>query len=273
MSGPKESYYEIRRREKERKRQEQIREINSRINIIKQKLNDFQKEYGELARDVIRDVNRQINYISTSGDLRVAFKQLRKIENLVRAEEKNLMEDKAFYDRIEREKRRREQKAKALLTELENIENEYKEIVNDSIKQRVESFKKAIKLNPENENLLSQIEQFEAQLNKMYAEYLEKEENKRYMANAFSEILGGRVDEGDGGFSISGNIDGVPIEVRVEDKNLHFNTPEDGSCEMAMKKMVDELAKKDVSLGPIKALKTGKMYNHVQNRNRQRIRQ
>jgi hypothetical protein len=259
--------------EQERKRQEQIREINSRINEIKLKLNNLQKEYGDMASDVIRDINRQIGYISTSGDLRVAFRQLRKVESLLKEEEKTLREDRAFYDRLKREKERKREKAKRLLSELGNIENEYKEIINDSIKQRIDSFKKAIKLNPDNEKILTQIEQFEAQLSRMYAEFLEKEENKRYVANAFGEILGGSVDEGDGGFSVSGSIDGVPIKVRVGDRELNFNTPEDGSCEAAMKKIVDELAKKEVVLGPIKALKSGKVYNQVNQQVRKRIRQ
>ncbi len=273
MSGPKISPYELRRRERERKRQEQIREINSRINEIKLKLNNLQREYGDMARDVIKDINRQIGYISTSGDLRVAFKQLRRVENMLKEEEKTLREDKAFYDRLKREKDRKEKKAKRLLSELDNIENEYQEIINENIKQRIEALKKAAKLNPDNENIFTQIEQFEAQLSKMYAEYLEKEENKRYVANAFSEILGGGVDEGDGGFSVSGSIDGVPIKVRVGDKELNFDTPEDGSCAMAMEKITKELEKREITLGPIKALKTGKVYNQVNQQVRKRIRQ
>jgi len=273
MSGPKISPYELRRREKERKRQEQIKEINTRINEIKSKLFDLQKKYKDLANDLIKNINRQLAYISTSGDLRVAFRQLRKIENTLKEEEKILKEDKAFYDKLEREKQIKNKKAQMLLEELENIENEYKEIINDGIKQRIDSFKKAVKLNPENENLLNHIEEFEARLSKMYGEYLEQEENKRYVADVFSEILGGNVEGGDGGLFVEGNIDGVPIKVRVEDKDIHFDTPEDGSCIKAMDKIVKELEKKEVHLGPIKVLKSGKILNQTSQRTRGRIKQ
>jgi len=273
MSGPKISPYELRRREKEKKRQEQIREINSRINKIKNRLFDLQREYQDLASDLVKDINRQISYISINGDLRIAFKQLRRIENILQEEERILKEDKAFYDKAKTEKQRKIKKAQNLLSELENIENEYKEIINDGIEQRIENFKKAVKLNPDNEKLLSQIEDFEANLSKMYAEFLEKEENKRYVANAFSEILGGNVEGGDGGLFIEGNIDGVPIKVRVEDRNINFDTPENGSCEKAMEKIVKELEDKEIKLGPIKVLKSGKVLNQTTQRARGRIRQ
>jgi len=273
MSGPKISPYELRRREQERKRKEQIREINSRLNEIKLKLQDFQREYQDLAKEVIKDLTRQMSYISTKGDLRVAFKNLRKLENRIKEEEKILKEEKDFQEKIQLEKRRKELKSKELLKNLEEIENEYKEILNENIKNQLQTFKKAIKLNPDNENLLNQIENFENRLSNMYAEFLEKQENKRYVAKTFSEILGGGVSKGDGGLVVEGDIDGVPIKVRVEDNNLHFDTPEDGSCMKAMDKLVKELEKKEVHLGPIKALKTGKILNQNTQRNRQRIRQ
>ena len=273
MSGPKISTYELRIREQERKRQEQIREINLRLNKIKLKLQDFQREYNDLARDVIRDLMRQISYISVKGDLRVAFRNLRKLENRIKEEEQLLKEEKEFQEKIKLEKKRKELKAKELLKNLEEIENEYKEILNENIKNQLQTFKKAIKLNPDNENLLNQIENFENRLSNMYAEYLEQEENKRYVAKTFSEILGGGVNEGDGGLVVSGNLDGVPIKVRIEDNNLHFDTPENGSCVRTMEKIVKELENKEVYLGPIKALKTGKVLNQTTQRNRQRIRQ
>ena len=273
MSGPKVSPYELRRREQERKRREQIQEINQRLNNIRLKLNEFQKEYKDLARDVIKDLNRQMSYISTKGDLRVAFRNLRKLEERLRDEEKILKDEKNFQRKIELEQKRKELKSKELLGNLEEIENEYKEIINENIKNQIDSFKKAIRLNPDNENLLNQIENFEYRLSNMYAEYLEKEENKRYVANAFSEILGGGIDEGEGGLVVEGNIDGVPIKVRVEDKNIHFDTPEDGSCKKAMNEITKELENKDINLGPIKVLKTGEVLNQNTQRNRQRIRQ
>jgi len=272
MSGPKISPYELRRIEKERKKQEQIREINSRVEEIKNRLFDLQTEYKELANDLVRDINSQINYISTSGDLRVAFRQVRKIENILKEGERILKEDRVFYDKVKIEKERQMKKAQTILNELENIENEYKEIINDGIKQRVESFKKAVKLNPDNKNLLSQIEAFEGNLSKMYAEFLEKEENKRYVADTFSDILGGNVEKGDGGLFVEGSIDGVPIKVRVEDRNINFDTPEDGSCESAMTKIVKELENREIKLGPIKALKSGKVFNQTTQTVRERIR-
>jgi len=273
MSGPKISPYELRRRERERKRREQIKEINLRLYKIKQKLQDFQEEYGDLARDVIRDLTKQISYISTKGDLRISFKNLRKLENRIKEEEKLLKEEKAFYEKIEFEKRRKNLKIKELLNNLEDIEKEYKEILNENIKNQIKTFKKAIKLNPDNENLINQIENFQNRLSIMYAEYLEKEDNKRYVAKTFSEILGGSVDEGEGGLIISGEIEGVPIKVRVEDNNLRFDTPENGSCIKAMDKIVKELQNKEIYLGPIKVLKTGKVLNQTTQKKRQRIRQ
>ena len=67
------------------------------------KLNEFQKEYQNLARDVIKDLNRQMSYISTNGDLRIAFRNLRKLENRLRDEENILQEEKNFQRKFELE--------------------------------------------------------------------------------------------------------------------------------------------------------------------------
>ena len=42
---------------------------------------------------------------------------------------------------------------------------------------------------------------------------------------------------------------------------------------MAMEKLTKELEKREIALGPIKALKTGKVYNQVNQQVRKRIRQ
>jgi acetolactate synthase small subunit len=274
MSGPKISPYELRRRERERKRKAQIQEINERLNDITKILDKFIKTYGTIANSVVKKARKEINIIknSLSGDLRVAFRNLRKLEEFIKNEEKYLIEEKNYQDKLKQEKQRKERIINSVISELEELK-EYKEILNDSILQRIESFKKAIKLNPDNENLLNQIDNFKSQISKMYSEYLEKIENTKYVAKSFEEILNSSANEEDGGFSISGNIDGVPIKVKLnmKDNNIHFDTPDNSSCIGVMDKIQKELQKRDINLGPIKVLKTGKILNSNTNINKQRI--
>jgi acetolactate synthase small subunit len=274
MSGPKISSYELMRQERERKRKEQIKEINERLNDINRVLDKYVKTYGAIANSVVKRVKKEINIIksSLSGDLRVAFRNLRKLESFIKDEEKYLIEEKNYQDQLKQEQKRKERIIDKVISELEGLK-EYKEILNDSILQRVESFKKAIKLNPDNENLLNQIDSFKAQVSKMYSEYLEKIENTRYVAKSFEEILGANANEGDDGFSISGAIDGVPIKVKLntKDNQIYFDTPDDSSCIGVMDKIKQELQKRDINLGHIRVLKTGKVLNSNTNINKKRI--
>ena len=280
MSGPKKSSYEIReeiraRREAERRqrREAQIREIEERIYQYEQQLIELERKYGHIALNVSTNIQNWLSEVKVNidGDLRDCWRGLKGVENYLNKQEKKLKIIKQKNDakeqmrqQAEEEKALHQAKIDTILESLESISQEYKEILNDGIRQRIEIFSKSIKANPDNQNTLNQIQKFKSQLSRQYEEYQNKKEDTEYVANTLSKALGGNIKKGnDGSITINGSIEGVQISVHMHQnsKDINMDTPTDGSCRQGLDALVKKLHDANINLGPIKVLKTGQVYN------------
>lgn len=295
MSGPKKSSYEIRQeireeraRERQRKRESQIRDIEDQIRQYQRELDKLEKKYGTIALNVVNNVQKWLDDVhrATNNDLRDCWRGLKGVENYLSKQEKKLSKIKKRYDiQAQKEKEAEEQrqlkeerkalqeaKIDTILASLNSVIQEYAEILNDGIKQRVELFSNSIKTNPDNQNTLKQIEQFKSQLSKQYEEYMNKKDETLYVAETLSQALGGDMQEGsDGSMSISGMIEGVDISVRLHlnSNDMDIDTPLDGSCKRGLDALIHKLGEANIDLGAVKVVKSGQIWNSTTNQNRQ----
>jgi len=280
MSGPKKTAYQIRQEEYQRrkelqadKRDMQIDEIESQISLCQKMTNTLLKEYGSMATTTKNRVDEWIDEIDKTGDLRYCFKALRGIESFIE-KQKPLLKSRKKKQDIKREalekeaekKREHEAKIARVVSYLTSIEKEYKDILNDGIKQRVTLFKNAMRTNPDNQNTLKQIKSFKTNLHNTYEEHLEKVENTHYIADVLSEALGAKIQKSATGLLIDGSIDSVPISVKLNHNNnsLDLDTPMDGSCRRGLDALIKKLDRANIDLGAIKVVKTGQTINHAQ---------
>lgn len=295
MSGPKKSSYEIKQeireaqaRERQRKRKNQIDKIEGEIRQYQSQLNNLAGKYGAIASNVIDNANRWLNDVrrATNGDLRDCWRGLKGVGSYLSKQEQKLSKIKKRNDiqvRKEREaaeKRQIEEEQKALhqakidiaLESINSVTNEYKEILNDGIRQRIDIFSKSIRANPDNPNTLKQIEEFKSQLSKQYEEYLRVKNETLYVAETLSRALGADVKEGsDGILTVAGTIEGVDISVKLHPNNndIDMDTPLDGSCKQGLNALTRKLGEANIDLGAIKVLNSGQVWNAVANQNRQ----
>lgn len=271
MSGPKKSYYEIQKEQKERQRRERELKRIQQVQEIKERLDELNLRVGYLVKSYDFDDNMIKDWIleaysGIDGDLRNVFRQIKGIENYIVQLEGKLKEK----EKKQAEKLMFDAKVSVVLSGLESIENDYKEILNDSIKQRVELFKNSIQTNPDNQNTMKQIEQFKSQLHKQYQEYLSQNEDTTYIAEIFSQALSADITKGlNGNLTIQGSIEGVPISVSLNNKNreIDFDTPTNGSCQNGLNALHNKLKAAHIHLGPIKVLKTGQVFNNQKSNN------
>jgi hypothetical protein len=281
MSGPKKSSWEIkqeiieqRKREKAIKRANQTTEINNRISDILSEVNYLTKQYPELIKNIQAKVNEWISEIrnNLNGDLRECFRGLKGVENYIK-NQKSILKDK---QKVLDAKKLIEAKKKMLVESLESVKDEYKDILNDAIIQRVEVFKKSILANPDNLNTQKQIADFKKQLFKMQEEYLEKKANTQYVAKTFANILDSNIENNGDGLKIKGSVEGVPITVKLnlKNNNIDMDTPVNGNCKQAIETMQKKLNNSNINLGEIKVVNSGEILNRRTNKqSQQRIKQ
>ncbi|MEA3315157.1 MAG: hypothetical protein U9Q30_04820 [Campylobacterota bacterium] len=277
MSGPKKSYYEIRQEEYQRRKAEQRAKREAQINDINMQIGSIENRLSNLLNNGI-NTNMINNWISqardTNGDLRDCFRQIRGINNYLSNKENLLKQKQKKLAKEEEEKKVYQEKINTIIDGLDEVKSDYKDVLNDGIKQRVELFKNSIKSNPDNLNTLKQIENLKQTLFKQYEEYQTQKEDTKYVANIFSDALNTNINEdGDGSLSISGSIDGVPISVKLNknNKNIDFDTPTDGSCKQGLDALQKKLNSANINLGAIKVLKTGQTINATQQNKNSRI--
>lgn len=279
MSGPKKSHWEIRqeiiaqrRAQKRAKRERQIEEIEGKLKNCRHHLEILEKEYGSLTTQMATNVNIWMQDIKSNiqGDLRECFRGIKGIESYLSKQKTILTKKKREKEaqqqkeqKILEEKMLREAKINAIVESLEAVEHDYAAIFNEGIKQRVELFKNAIKTNPDNQNTLKQIKQFQEKLFQLHEAHKEQEQNSHYVAETFANILDAQIEEKNSEITISGAVDGVPISVTLHNDNdkIDFDTPLDGSCKKAMDRIQKELQNANINLGAIQVVKTGQILN------------
>ena len=281
MSGPKKSSWEIqqeikekRKKEKAQKRAKQIDEINNKISSIDSQMSKLREKYPEITKNIEKIVDEWINEVEVNlnGDLRDCFRKVRGIENYIKNQKSTLKDKQKVLDA----QKIIEEKKRIIVDSLESIKDEYQDILNDAIIQRVEIFKKSILANPDNINTQKQISNFKIQLFKMQEEHLDNRENTKYVADTFANILKSDIKVNGDTLEIQGNIDGVPIGVKLNYKNSNINldTPVNGSCKKAINTIQQKLNNSNINLGEIKVINTGEILNkNTQNKSVQRLRQ
>lgn len=284
MSGPKKSRWEISREIREERRREraanhsrQIREITQRITACEERLNDLARRYGQKAGHVEERARSWILNVMADYeiDIRNAWRGLRGIENYLDNKEPQLAEAAARQDERERSQQakaaeeqaaaqRLEAKVESILAPLKALPKNYPEIMNEGIEQRIKLFTDAVRTNPDNKQTIEQIKTFRTQIRDLAEAHVEREESFTHVRKAFCDALGGEAEAGaDGGTTIKGDINGVPISVRIDGANqdIRMETPEDGSCRDAMTDLLNRLAKANVQMGPIQVLRTAQTLN------------
>ena len=279
MSGPKDSPFRIRssinemlREERLRERSRQVIELRSRIQISRELMQRVCEEYHELAEHLNSLVNTWISQaeMDINGDLRIAFRGVNGIESYIRkqvpilAEQKARKEQLQEKERLEQEKRREEERKKLLIEQrmkyFDDMKELYPQLINPGIEQRVALFKNALMVNPENEDTLEKMNSFKIQFGKLVEEYELELSKDKYLRKTLSDIIGND-EAGEGGASMSGRFEGVPLTVELDSKDstLRFEFPDDGSCKPNVSRLVQSFQDAGIGLGPIRIIKTGEV--------------
>jgi hypothetical protein len=235
-------------------KKQKIAEVSAYRDVIDKKLENLAEELGQSGANLLQ--NPQAWLKEAEANL---GSNPQKAENSLKGIDKYLEQNQTRFETLRR-RQQEKNKVSRHLEALATLREEYREILNPGIEQRIELFSQALKTNPDNQNTLKQIAEFKTRLAAEWEKFEEQRDQLQYIENTFSEALGGKPSPGEsGGSVISGTIEGVPITVSIDKKsrNLHFNTPTDGSCQAAMEKLSKRLENAGISLGPIRVLKTG----------------
>jgi len=255
------------RNQEERNRVEQQNKILEELESIKNVVLSLQEEYGEKVSDILK--NPQIWIAEAEIDIK---NNPRAAENSIKGIQKYLNDRHIQIENI-RQEVAKEEKVQRILESLKSVESDYPDIMNEGIKQRIEIFTKQLQTNSDNENTIKQVNQFKELINEKVEESELAKQNQQYVAETFASALGSKPeDDGQGGTIVSGEIDGVPITVELNDKNndIHLDTPTDGSCSRGLDALQEKLENAQIQLGDIKVVNTGQT---IRNKPIQQMRQ
>ena len=268
MSGPKRTRYSIsqrlyqqQKREQQLRRQKQIGEIEDKLkncNQLKDELLNKYPQHSQYLIEIVQDMNRDVTD-SLRGDLRNSWRLIKNLERYLNSQKNEIIvQDKEAI---------KQEKINKMIGSVKSIEDDYPEIINEGIRQRIDLFSKSIEANPDNINTINEIKQFREQINKKVEELEIEKQNRQHVKDTFVDALGGKLeDDGSGGVVISGDIDGVPITVKLNDVNneINLDTPTDGSCRKGLNALQEKLENANISIGEIHILKTGQRINTTQ---------
>ena len=245
----------------EQKQQKLINDAASKLETSKQRIDMLKTELKGKVESLLQIPKSWIKDAETKlqADPGSVINTVKGIDNFLEQKKNEL-------DSIRRETIH-EEKIQRIIDSLDSIKTDCSEIMNPGIEQRIELFSQSVKTNPDNSDTLNKIDDFKQQINKMMDDHEEKKEDREYVGQVFSDALGGDVKSDDGGNSIiEGEIDGVPITVRLNDKDNEINmeTPTDGSCRKGLEALQKKLIDKNIRLGEIKVLDTGETLNQDQ---------
>ena len=247
--------------QREVEKQKFANEVSEKLESVKIDIESLQNEFGERVNEVLKQPNVWISEAEREID-----NNPKMVVNTIKGVENYLKDKKKEINNI-RQKLIKEEKVNRIVESLKSIEENYPEIINPGIQQRIDLFTQSIGANPENQTTLKQIDDFKQNIiEKVETAELEKE-NKKYVADTFAEILDTTVEKDEkGGDVINGNIEGVPITVRLNDKDnqINMDTPTDGSCRKGLEALQKKLALASIDLGEIKILNTGQTLNQKQ---------
>jgi len=281
MSGPKRSSYSFGqavynalKAQRQHERQRQINDIRDRIRRSEELLDRCHHEFGVDADQLIKLTKTWIAQAEQdcNGDLRLAWRGVNGIEKYIQSQIQVLEKLKAASDRVTEQERikadikRQEERKKFLadqiLTYFDDLGELYPWLLNPGVTQRIEMFRNALTVNPENEETLNKINDFKAQFGKLVEKYESEQDQKRYLKKTLSEII--EADEGGEGGSIVGSFEGVPIKIYLDtnDQKLTFDLPDNGTCKPNITRLVHRFEDAGINLGPVQIIQTGEVLQH-----------
>ena len=243
---------------KEQKEAQAFAAAQMRLATVREEIDKIEDELGEKSSEILSQPQQWLLEAQAqleSGN-RNLLNSVKGIENYLQSKQSVITELK--------QQRFTEEKIERLVSSLTAVRQDYKEILNPGIEQRLELFSKSIRTNPDNPQTLKQIADFRARLAEEMEKFEEQRDNLKYVEEAFSSALGGTSSTGESGSSvISGTVAGVPITVSIDSKSndIHFDTPDDGSCRAGISALISELEKSRINLGPIHIVKSGETIN------------
>jgi len=254
---------ESQQRAKQKEIEKKIKEhniVSNKLNYIKSEIDLLENEFGDAISQILK---KPLVWIS-EAELEID-ENLQSAKNSIAGVEKFLESKKEHINSI-RQNLIKTEKTKKIIESVRSIETDFSEIMNNAIKQRIQHFIKAVELNSENVNTLKQINEFKKQVSEKYDEYEFKKQDHKYVSETFADALGGEPkDDGDGGTVVSGEIDGVPITVNLNNSNneIKMDTPTDGSCSRGLEALQNKLKDAQIELGDIKVVNTGQTIKNM----------
>jgi hypothetical protein len=238
----------------EQEKQKNIIKAQDEIEQMKDRISELKHEFGDKISQIMKQPNKWIeeSAIELGTNPTSVSNSMKGVRNYLDSKENEI--------KVIRTKMIQEEKTNRIVESIKSIETDYADLMNDGIKQRIDLFSKSIQMNPDNENTLKQIESFKQTLQKQMEDYENKRADQKHVADTFADALGSSAKEdGSGGVVIDGNIDGVPITVRLNNSNnqINMDTPSDGSCRQGLDALQIKLENANISLGDIKIMKTG----------------
>lgn len=265
MSGPKKSRWQMmQEREqhlrlmREQRRKEKIIEATTQIMISKKQLADFVSKHKEYARHTESLVNKWISEaeINITLNPNIALNSTKGIASYLAKQDIALKEKKAQDIRIA-------EVVKIHTVFFDDLKDQYPELYNEGIEQRVQLYRKALESNIENQDTIEHIAEYKETMLKQIEEYEKKQDEMLYIKSSLAEIIGANPE----GNSMSGTINGSPINIVIhkDSHDITMNFPDEGSCMQDIETLRDEMKKSGFDLGPIRVEKTGEMLNQDYN--------
>lgn len=282
MSGPKRSSYTYRdriyeelREKRRQERQRQLSEIQSNIKHVNDLLKQCLRTYGDQTNQLVLIVKSRIEQVEHDcrGDLRLAWSGVRGVEDYLQTQMSILKKRKMEHDlelekkRIEEEKQREEERKRTLanmhIKYFDELKEIYPQLVNPGIVQRIELFREALSINPENLETLERMNEFKTQFAKIVDDYEFEQDKLRYLKKTLEDIIETDGSDGNNG-SITGSYEGVPVTIDLDSQSnsIVFDFPDDGSCKPNIKRLIKSLEDVGISLGPIEIIKTGEIVHN-----------
>jgi hypothetical protein len=285
MSGPKKSSWQIERETQRRlaaeRRMEKEAELLQAIEDCELDADSLRSEFGHIAESACDNVNEWMEQARAAidGDIRQGWRQ-------VNGAQKYLARTRAsFEERAERARTREAERSAAAAEQAARVEHQMRSLRkldpflgrmesllatcpaldNEGARQRFEIIATAVKRNPENPNTAKQAMDLCDRLEKIAEEYEQRQQERRYVSNAFSGILGCAPSPAGGACpeSVTGSIAGMPLTVHFDKRSgaIRIDTPEKGDCKNALKTLAGQLGKRKIALGPVSILRTGEIWN------------
>jgi len=265
MSGPKCTEYELeqqRKRELERKRLQKEKQKNLQLlSTLKERINTHQYLL-QTQKDQLLAGIQEAERITQENKYLAARKRIKGAESYLRAIENNKqqLEDQVAMARLLSESLPNEKK-QLLLNEINTINN-YNEIMDDPIRQRVDLYSDIIQKSIQTNTDLSLKDErniilFIEQVDQIKNEHDQLMAEREYVQNVLGEIIGAKNMVSSN--NISGSIGDTPVNINFggDGKIIFDISDENQDCHKVLDTINKNLKSKQINIGDIYVENTG----------------